>query len=65
MVVLVDLRWQSGSTLPFAGVEAFENPLVGQRALEAFNLAVGLWPVQPMCLGVTPSSAQIKSRDVV
>jgi hypothetical protein len=47
VVVLVDPCWQGGSAGGFGVVELLERPAVGEGAVEAFDLAVGLGPVGP------------------
>ena len=46
VVVLVEPCWQSLAAFAFGGVAAGVAPAVGQGAVEAFDLAVGLWPVR-------------------
>ena len=51
VVVMVDPCWQSRESGGFGAVELLEGPALGQGPVEAFDLAVGLWPVGAGLLG--------------
>ena len=47
VIVFVDPGWGGLAARCFGVVEPFERPPVGEGAVEAFDLAVGLGPVGP------------------
>jgi len=67
VVVLVDPCWHSGQALVIAWAEPFESPPVGQGAMAALDLAVGLRPggagvsggEAELGAGVAPQSAAV------
>ena len=59
VVVLVDPWWQGGEAGGFGAIERLEGPSLDQGAVEAFDLAVGLWSVGRVRFGVMPSSVQV------
>jgi hypothetical protein len=59
MVVLVDPCGHGFAAGAFEAVEAFERPAVGQGAVEAFNLPVGLGRYGRVRLCLMRSSTQV------
>ena len=54
VVVVVEPSFEFASAFGFGGVAACVGPAVGQGAVEAFDLAVGLRPIWPGALVLDP-----------